>query len=99
MNEKERRMKRGFAKMDPEMRQSIARQGGISAHKMGRAHRFTPESARAAGSKGGLAVSKNIEHMREIGRKGGKARAAQKVLEDGQQSSSQLEDGRILNAE
>ncbi|MGG6293445.1 KGG domain-containing protein [Leptolyngbya sp. AN02str] len=65
--------KRGFASMDPDKQREIASKGGQAAHESGHAHEFTPEEARAAGKKGGEAVSKNKEHMSEIGRKGGKS--------------------------
>lgn len=45
--------KRGFASMDYAKRTKIAQSGGIMAHKLGRAHQFTTEEARAAGKKGG----------------------------------------------
>lgn len=66
--------RRGFASMTPEKRREIARLGGKAAHEKGRAHQFTPNEAREAGRKGGLSVSKNRQHMAEIGRAGGKAR-------------------------
>lgn len=47
--------------------------GGQVAHEKGTAHEFTSEEAREAGRKGGEAVSKDREHMSEIGRKGGKS--------------------------
>lgn len=47
---------RGFAAMDPETQRKIASKGGKTAHALGRAHEFTPEEARAAGRKGGLAA-------------------------------------------
>ncbi len=46
---------RGFASMDPEKQREIARKGGRAAHVKGTAHRFTPEEAKAAGRKGGMA--------------------------------------------
>jgi len=64
---------RGFAGMDPERQREIARLGGRTAHARQRAHRFTSEEARAAGRKGGQAVSQDREHMAEIGRRGGSA--------------------------
>jgi general stress protein YciG len=64
---------RGFASMDREERKRIASKGGKTAHKLGRAHKYTSEQAREAGRKGGIAVSRNREHMAEIGRKGGHA--------------------------
>ena len=51
--------KRGFASMDHARRTKIASSGGIAAHKLGRAHTWTTEEARAAGRKGGRARSKN----------------------------------------
>ena len=68
--------KRGFGSMDPERQREIARQGGKAAHERGSAHEFTSDEARAAGRKGGVAVSQNRAHMAEIGRRGGEARGA-----------------------
>jgi uncharacterized protein len=65
-------MAKGFASMDPEKRRAIASAGGKAAHAQGKAHRFTHEEAKAAGSKGGKAVSRDLAHMAEIGRKGGR---------------------------
>jgi general stress protein YciG len=50
-----RRSGRGFAGMDPERQRSIASEGGRAAHEQGKAHKFTPEEAREAGRKGGMA--------------------------------------------
>lgn len=63
--------KTGFAGLSAERRREICRQGGIAAHRSGRAHEFTSEEARQAGRKGGVAVSRNREHMSAIGRMGG----------------------------
>ncbi|SRR5258708_17582977 len=63
---------RGFAAMPADKQREIASQGGMAAHARGTAHEFTPEEARKAGRKGGRAVSRNHEHMVEIGREGGK---------------------------
>jgi uncharacterized protein len=49
---------RGFAAMDPKLAKEIARKGGMAAHSAGTAHEFTPEQARIAGRKGGLAAQK-----------------------------------------
>ena len=65
--------KRGLASADPETRQRVARMGGKAAHERGVAHEFTSEEARAAGKKGGQAVSRDREHMREIGKRGGES--------------------------
>lgn len=43
--------RRGFAAMDPQRQREIASLGGQTAHREGRAHRFTTEEARAAGKK------------------------------------------------
>jgi uncharacterized protein len=64
---------RGFASMDPDRQRQIAREGGKAAHVKGTAHEFTSEEARNAGRKGGETVSKDREHMAEIGRKGGRS--------------------------
>lgn len=68
-----KRSGRGFASMDPERQRQIASLGGRAAHRSGRAHEFSPEEARRAGRKGGEAVSRNREHMAEIGSRGGRA--------------------------
>jgi len=47
--------KRGFAALDPVVVRELARKGGIAAHRVGTAHEFSSEEARAAGRKGGLA--------------------------------------------
>lgn len=64
--------KRGFASMDEDKQREIASKGGQAAHEKGTAHEFTSEEARQAGRKGGETVSKDREHMAEIGREGGK---------------------------
>jgi general stress protein YciG len=65
---------RGLASLDASRQREIASRGGQAAHRKGTAHEFTPEEARAAGRKGGMAISANREHMAEIGRRGGRAR-------------------------
>ena len=65
---------RGFASMDDEKQREIASKGGQAAHEKGTAHEFTTEEAREAGRKGGEAVSRDREHMSEIGREGGLSR-------------------------
>ena len=64
---------RGFASMDPNKQREIASKGGKAAHQKGTAHEFTPDEARAAGRKGGEAVSRDRQHMADIGREGGQA--------------------------
>lgn len=65
--------KRGFAAMDPAKQKEIASKGGRAAHAKGTAHEFSADEARAAGRKGGEAVSKDRDHMAKIGRAGGEA--------------------------
>ena len=76
---------RGFASMDPDRQRQIAREGGKAAHEKGRAHQFDSNEARVAGRKGGEAVSRNREHMSEIGRKGGRVSGGNRKRE-GQQT-------------
>ena len=61
----------GFAAMDPAKHRELASRGGKKVQALGKGHQFTPDEARAAGVKGGNAVSQNREHMRTIGSKGG----------------------------
>jgi general stress protein YciG len=68
------RSNRGFASMDPAKQKEIASKGGRAAHAKGTAHEFDSGEAREAGRKGGMAVSRNREHMAAIGRRGGEAR-------------------------
>ncbi len=70
----EGKSRRGFASMDEGRQREIASKGGRAAHAKGTAHEFDSSEARAAGRKGGEAVSRNREHMAAIGRKGGEAR-------------------------
>lgn len=55
LNEALPKRKRGFAAMDPAKVSELASKGGKAAHAAGTAHRFTPEEAKAAGKKGGVA--------------------------------------------
>lgn len=71
--------RRGFASMSSEKQREIASRGGRAAHEKGRAHEFTVEEAKEAGRKGGLIVSQNRDHMAQIGREGGHARALRAV--------------------
>jgi uncharacterized protein len=78
---------RGFAAMDPDKQKEIASEGGRAAHRQGVAHEWSSEEARAAGRKGGQVVSRNREHMSEIGRRGGQSsgsRRSQKRTENGE---------------
>src|SRR5260221_14538754 len=68
--------KRGFASMDSSKQREIASKGGRAAHAKGTAHEFTTDEARVAGRKGGEAVSRDRQHMSNIGREGGHSRGA-----------------------
>ncbi len=57
--------------MSREKQREIARRGGRAAHQKGTAHEFSQQEARDAGRKGGVAVSRDREHMSRIGRAGG----------------------------
>ena len=65
----------GFARVPKETLRNWASLGGKVAQHNRSAHRFTSETARAAGKRGGEAIAKDREHMRELGRRGGTARA------------------------
>jgi hypothetical protein len=58
--------------MDHAKQREIASKGGKAAHEKGTAHEFTSAEAREAGRKGGAAVSRNRQHMADIGREGGR---------------------------
>jgi general stress protein YciG len=49
------RRRGGFAALSPEERRAIGRRGAAALQASGRAHRWTPETASAAGRKGGIA--------------------------------------------
>jgi len=83
-----RKSARGFASMDELKQKEIASKGGRAAHAKGTAHEFDSSEARAAGRKGGMAVSRNREHMAAIGRRGGEAR--------GQRARQASESGAVL---
>lgn len=74
------RKPRGFQTMSPAERSLIASAGGRAAHAQGKAHRYTSDEAKAAGSKGGRAVLERhgVDHMRNLGRVGG-ARNAERL--------------------
>src|SRR4051812_36210295 len=86
------RSNRGFASMDREKQREIASKGGRAAHAKGTAHEFDSGEAREAGRKGGMAVSRNREHMAAIGRRGGEARG-QRARADSQGAIAQQRSG------
>lgn len=79
---------RGFAAMDPSKQREIASKGGRAAHAKGTAHEFSSDEAREAGRKGGEVVSRNRQHMADIGRKGGEARGGASRMASARSSES-----------
>lgn len=68
------KQRRGFAMMDPEVLRAVCSQGGKTAHKSGKAHRFNSEEASKAGKKGGASIAADRAHMATIGQRGGQAK-------------------------
>lgn len=58
---------RGFARMDRERLREVASAGGRAAHAKGAAHRFNTQEAKAAGKKGGIAISADRARMSALG--------------------------------
>lgn len=83
---------RGFAAMDAERQREIASMGGRAAHQQGTAHEFDSEEARAAGRRGGEAVSQNREHMAAIGAMGGRASRSNSNGRTGSPATSRTSD-------
>src|SRR5438270_13181944 len=91
-----RKSARGFASMDQSKQKEIASKGGRAAHAKGTAHEFDSGEARAAGRKGGMAVSRNRDHMAAIGRRGGEARGqrARLASQSGTEGRSSIDAAR-----
>jgi uncharacterized protein len=98
-SEGQSRSNRGFAAMDADQQREIASKGGRAAHEQGTAHEFSPDEARAAGRKGGVSVSKNRQHMSEIGRKGGEARGRKQGRGNGSNAGASSGSGSSSNNE
>ena len=94
------RSNRGFASMDRDKHKEIASKGGRAAHAKGTAHEFDSGEARDAGRKGGVAVSRNREHMAAIGRRGGEARGHSRARVPAQATSGagSTADGSFQNS-
>lgn len=82
--------RRGFASMDRAKQAAIASKGGKAAHKKGTAHEFTSEEAKIAGTKGGIAVSANREHMAAIGKLGGQRRYMRRMEEESKKKNKKV---------
>ncbi len=87
---------RGFERLAPERRREIARVGGVAAHQYGRAHKYTPQEASAAGKIGGRTVSADREHMRRIGRIGGLKRQERQKSTLEREILAQLASGAVF---
>ena len=74
MTAKDQAGKTGFALMAPEKRKEVARRGGQTAQRLGKAHKFTSEEVSKGGEKGGRSVSRDRAHMAAIARKSVEAR-------------------------
>lgn len=70
-----KKSRRGFASMPKAVVRSLGKVGGRKAQAAGTAHRFSAESAAAAGRRGGGKTSEDREHMAQAGKKGGTATA------------------------
>ena len=57
------KIKRGFASMSQTKRSTIAKAGGIAAHKKGTAHTYSHDEAVAAGRKGGKSKGTKKFHL------------------------------------
>jgi general stress protein YciG len=88
---REGKQERGFAVMDRQKQREIASKGGRAAHAKGTAHEFDSGEAREAGRKGGMAVSRNRDHMAAIGRRGGEARGHSRSRGSAQTNSGSAE--------
>lgn len=60
MSDKPKQQK-GFAIIGAEQRKEIASMGGRKAHELGKAHKWTPEEARAAALKGAETRRRNAQ--------------------------------------
>ena len=69
------KLRRGFALIPKETLRQWASLGGKVSQQEKNAHRFTSETAREAGKRGGEAIAKDRAYMRELGRRGGNAKA------------------------
>jgi uncharacterized protein len=61
----ETKIKRGFATMDPEKIRELASRGGKASHECGKAYKFTSETGRIAGVKGGKVIAERRRALRE----------------------------------
>jgi len=83
-------VKHGFGAMDPDRRREAASKGGRNAHANGRAYEFDSDAGREAGRRGGQSVSRDREHMAEIGRRGGKAKKKRRRARSASSASASL---------
>lgn len=78
---------RGFAAMDVKRQREIASLGGQTAHRLGKAHRFSVEEARAAGAAG----HRTRRQQQEKAARGLSASATQAESDTDEETESSLE--------
>lgn len=79
--------KKGFQHLTSDQRKVISSKGGKAAHKAGKAHTYTPEEARLAGSKGGKsAQAKKAASKKLVG-------AAAQGITEGAKAPAQSDNG------
>jgi uncharacterized protein len=83
-----KKQERGFRVMNKDLQREIASKGGKAAQESGVAHRWDEKEAREAGSKGGVSVSQDKEHMKRIGSLGGKKSKRKPKLDGSKQDES-----------
>lgn len=59
---------KGFATMSTEKKRAVAAKGGRTAHRLGRAHRWTSEEAQEAGRRGGSISRRGPKKLSEQAR-------------------------------
>ncbi len=57
---------RGFAALSKDERWEMSHKGGRTAHRLGRAHQWTPEQAREAAKKGAAARLRTLARRRGV---------------------------------
>lgn len=57
--------RKGFASMTPERRRAVASRGGKEAHRKGKAHEWTSETAQLAGKKGRRGSRKRVNEVEQ----------------------------------
>jgi uncharacterized protein len=72
----------------PERRREISKRGGLASAKSPKHHKFTVEELRKGAQKGGQILSKNREHMSQIGKKGGASHSREHMSQIGKKGGA-----------